>query len=64
MSADRILIVDDEPVILQILKAVFEDEPYRLSMANSGHEALDLMEREGGKIFPPGGISLAQRDPN
>ncbi len=43
----HLLIVDDEPVILQILKAVFEDEPYRLSMANSGHEALDLMEREG-----------------
>ena len=27
----HLLIVDDEPVILQILKAVFEDEPVRLT---------------------------------
>ena len=43
----HLLIVDDEPVILQILKAVFEDEPYRLTLASSGHEALEVMQREG-----------------
>lgn len=46
-SNPHLVIVDDEPVILQILKAVFEDEPYRLSLASSGHEALELMERSG-----------------
>ncbi len=45
--APHLVIVDDEPVILQILKAVFEDEPYRLSLASSGSEALELMERDG-----------------
>ncbi len=49
VSADDhvLVIVDDEPVILQILKAVFEDEPYRLFLASSGHEALEIMRREG-----------------
>jgi signal transduction histidine kinase len=43
----HLLIVDDEPVILQILKAVFEDEPYRLTTAGSGNEALKVIEGEG-----------------
>jgi C4-dicarboxylate-specific signal transduction histidine kinase len=46
-STPHLVIVDDEPVILQILKAVFEDEPYRLSLASSGHEALEVMRRDG-----------------
>jgi C4-dicarboxylate-specific signal transduction histidine kinase len=43
----RLLIVDDEPVIVQILKAVFEDEPYELFLASSGTEALEIMRRQG-----------------
>jgi C4-dicarboxylate-specific signal transduction histidine kinase len=43
----RLVIVDDEPVILQILRAVFEDEPYRLYLAGTGNEALEIMRREG-----------------
>jgi len=43
----RLLIVDDEPVILQILKAVFEDEPYDLFMASSGAEAMERMQAQG-----------------
>jgi signal transduction histidine kinase len=46
-SIPHLVIVDDEPVILQILKAVFEDEPYKLTLANSGHEALQVMDRSG-----------------
>lgn len=46
-SNPHLVIVDDEPVILQILKAVFEDEPYRLTLAASGHEALQVMQRDG-----------------
>lgn len=43
----HLLIVDDEPVILQILKAVFEDEPYRLSCVGTGSAARKVLEEEG-----------------
>jgi C4-dicarboxylate-specific signal transduction histidine kinase len=46
-SKPRLVIVDDEPVILQILRAVFEDEPYRIYLAGTGNEALEIMRREG-----------------
>ncbi len=45
--APHLIIVDDEPVILQILKAVFEKEPYRLTLAATGAEARDVIRREG-----------------
>jgi len=43
----HLLIVDDEPVILQILKAVFDDEPVRLTCVSSGNDALRVMEEQG-----------------
>ena len=43
----RLLIVDDEPVILQILKAVFESEPLRLTCVGTGAEARRVIEEEG-----------------
>lgn len=43
----HLLIVDDEPVILQILKAVFDDEPVRLTCVSSGTDALRVMEEQG-----------------
>lgn len=48
-SAGRkhLLIVDDEPVILQILKAVFEDEPVRLTCVGTGREASRVLEDQG-----------------
>lgn len=42
----HLLVVDDEPVILQILKAVFEEEPYRLTLLSSGREALRVVEED------------------
>jgi two-component system NtrC family sensor kinase len=42
----HLLIVDDEPVILQILSAVFEDEPWRVTTAASGAEALRVMNQD------------------
>ncbi len=39
----QLLLVDDEPVILQVLKAVFEDEPYRLTTASNGKDALSVI---------------------
>ena len=43
----HLLIVDDEPVILQILRAVFENEPYRVSCASNGREAIQILEEQG-----------------
>lgn len=43
----HLLVVDDEPVILQILKAVFEDEPYRLTAVGTGKDALRVMDEQG-----------------
>ena len=42
-----LIAVDDEPVILQIFRAVLEDEPYRLFTAASGRAALALVEEHG-----------------
>lgn len=42
----HLLIVDDEPVIRQILRAVFEGQPYRLSLVGTGRQALDLLRHE------------------
>ncbi len=46
-TAKHLLIVDDEPVILQILKAVFEDEPVRLSCVGTGEDAKRIIEEQG-----------------
>ena len=43
----HLLIVDDEPVILQILRAVFEDEPYRLTAVGTGADARRGIEEQG-----------------
>jgi signal transduction histidine kinase len=42
----HLLVVDDEPVILQILKAVFEEEPYRLTLLSSGRDALRVIAED------------------
>lgn len=47
----RLVLVDDEPVILQILTAVFEDGPWELTACSSGRQALDAMERDGVDIL-------------
>ena len=46
-TVKHLLIVDDEPVILQILKAVFEDEPIRLSCVGTGADAKRIIEEQG-----------------
>ena len=42
----RILLVDDEPNILNALRRVFRREPYDIVTASSGHDALSLLENE------------------
>ena len=39
----HILIVDDEPVNLRVLKNHLEKEGYRVSMAQNGFDALQLL---------------------
>ena len=42
----RILLVDDEPTNLKVLKQVLQAAKYRLSFARSGQDALKLVEKE------------------
>ena len=58
MIAQRILIVDDEPVLCNSLKIGLEDEGYRVQIANTGEEAME--ELPG---FDPGVILLDLRLP-
>jgi len=64
----HLLIVDDEPVILQILKAVFDDEPVRLTCVGTGADAVRVLEEQGcdllitDKNLPDiNGLELLQR---
>jgi two-component system sensor histidine kinase/response regulator len=43
---DKILIVDDEPEIAQVLKLYLDDEGYACSLASAGSAALDMLENE------------------
>lgn len=40
----RILIVDDEPMILRILRVALEDQGYEVESAHNGEQALTLMQ--------------------
>ena len=46
MPGEHILIVDDEPAIQGTLRAVLEDEGYRVTTAGSGEEAVRLVTDE------------------
>ncbi|HJN73400.1 MAG TPA: ATP-binding protein [Myxococcota bacterium] len=50
-SEKRLVIVDDEPVILQILHAVFEDGPYAVTTCQNGKQAMETMRTEGVDIL-------------
>ncbi|WP_158289335.1 hybrid sensor histidine kinase/response regulator [Paenibacillus flagellatus] len=45
-----ILAVDDDPINLRVLQALLADEPYELVAASSGREAIETLERLGGKV--------------
>ena len=42
----KVLVVDDQPLILGVLKDILSRGPYTVRTAPSGQDALDLMERE------------------
>jgi two-component system nitrogen regulation response regulator NtrX len=48
---ETILIVDDEPAILNTLSSVLNDEGYPVITANSGAAALDLLQRESPAVI-------------
>lgn len=44
MNVRKVLIVDDEPHVIRILRLILEREGYRVETANDGNEALEKME--------------------
>lgn len=67
MGSGRLIIVDDEPVILNLLASIFDDEPWDVVACADGNSALEAM-RAGGvdvlltdKNLPDvGGLELLQ----
>lgn len=46
MTAEKILIVDDEPTIQSSLEMILEEEGYRVSISGTGRDALDKVGKE------------------
>lgn len=58
----NILVVDDDEIILKVVKAILVKANHTVCLAKNGHEALDILERElfdiiVSDISMPGGIS-------
>ncbi|MFK7922213.1 MAG: ATP-binding protein [Bacteroidia bacterium] len=47
LNQARILVVDDEPINRQVLENHHLNQPYQVTMASNGQEALDLIEKNG-----------------
>lgn len=41
----KILIVDDEPTILELYKYIFEDAGYEVALAKNGRQALEILQK-------------------
>jgi len=50
MSMRKILLVDDEPNVLELLLVALEDEGYRILAANNGKEALAQVKKEEPQV--------------
>ena len=46
MASERILVADDSPTIVDVVKAILEEEQYEVITASDGQEALDKAHRE------------------
>jgi len=51
MLKEKILIVDDDPDILDVLKITLEDEGYKIREAHNGQEALDMIKKESPDLL-------------
>lgn len=49
-ATTTILFVDDEPIVLEALKRVFQRDGYRLLFCSSAHEALGILEKNEVQI--------------
>ncbi len=50
MAPETILLVDDEPYVLELLSATLEDGEYRILQAKNGKEALSQFEKEKPQV--------------
>ncbi len=50
MVQETILLVDDEPHVLELLSVTLEDEEYRILQADNGKEALSQFEKEKPQV--------------
>jgi len=46
-----LILVDDEPVILELLRTIFSDAPYTVTACKNGNEAIDAMNRGGVDVL-------------
>jgi C4-dicarboxylate-specific signal transduction histidine kinase len=67
-AARRLLVVDDEPAILELLSSIFVGEPYAVASASTGNQALAEIAKGGvdvlltDKNLPDvGGLELVRR---
>jgi DNA-binding response OmpR family regulator len=49
-GTETILVVEDEELLLDLLKTIFETRGYRVLIARDGLEALDVYEQRGKEI--------------
>ncbi|AIQ35853.1 histidine kinase [Paenibacillus sp. FSL R5-0345] len=47
----NLLVVDDDPVNLNVLKGILENEPYLITTVNSAHEALDWLDKKSWDLL-------------
>jgi two-component system, cell cycle sensor histidine kinase and response regulator CckA len=50
MEKETILLVEDEPMLLELLKSVLEEDGYHIISALDGEEAVKIFRREGKHI--------------
>ena len=46
MAKGRILVIDDDPMIREILKAMLESESYEVTLADDGKVGVEYLDKE------------------
>jgi CheY-like chemotaxis protein len=49
-SSETILVVDDEPAVLELIKGILARQGYKILVADSGSQALEICQRDGSTI--------------